>query len=118
MERQVSRNEAKQLAHSAKFSKVKLSCHYYRQAAEEALKTGELQQGITQLKKIKTLLAKASPLPNDLQKQLIDCQGQIDNTQQTINASREATSSKRLEAEFDKEEEQDQDWQKKQLYDQ
>lgn len=114
IERQTNRSEAKQLAYAAKISKIKLSCSHYRKQADEALRAGDLQLGATQLKKIKTLLSKISPLPNDLQKQLIDCQGLLDQTQQTINDNRESTSSKRLEEEFDKQEEQDQDWQKKQ----
>ncbi|MEH6450377.1 MAG: hypothetical protein V7765_17005 [Oleispira sp.] len=118
MEHQVNRSEAKQLAHAAKFSKIKLSCQYNQLSAEEALKAGELQQGIALLKKIKILLKRVSPLPNDLQQQLIECEGLIDKTQQSLNEQNENSSSKRLEEEFDKQEEQDQDWQKKQLYDQ
>lgn len=121
MEHQVSRSEAKQLAHAAKFSKVKLSCQHNQLLAEEALKAGELPQGIALLKKIKILLNRVSPLPSDLQQQLIECQGLIDKTQQSLNEQNELnenSSSKRLEEEFDKQEEQDQDWQKKQLYDQ
>jgi hypothetical protein len=117
MEHQVSRNQANQLAHATKFSKIKLNCNHYQKMADEALKTGELQQGINTLKKIKALIGKVSPLPTDLQQQLIECQGLIDNTQQTLNEQSENSSSKRLEEAFDKEEEQDQDWQKKQLYD-
>lgn len=66
------------------------------------------------------MLNKASPLPKDLKQQLISCQDLIDKTQLTLNDERENTGSKRLEEEFDKEEELDQkqDWQKKQLYDQ
>ena len=121
MEHQVSRSEANKLALATKISKIKLSCQHHRQQAEEALKSGELQQGNASLKKIKALLSKISPLPTDLQQQLIECQGLIDTTQSTINEQSDNLSSKRLEAEFDKEEEQDkqdQTWQKKQLYDQ
>lgn len=118
MEHQVNRSEAKQLAHAAKFSKIKLSCQHNRLLADEALKAGELQQGISLLKKMKVLLNRVSPLPNDLQQQLIECQGLIDTTQQSLNEQNENSSSKRLEEEFDKQEEQDQEWQKKQLYDQ
>lgn len=118
MEHQTSRSSAKQLAYAAKFSKIKLSCKHYQQHADEAFKAGELPQAVAQLKKIKALLSKISPLPNDLQQKLIDCQGLIESTLQTINEKREETSSKRLEEEFDKQEEQDQGWQKKQLYDQ
>jgi hypothetical protein len=116
MEHQTNRAEAKRLAQATKISKIKLNCHHRQELANEALDSGELQQGINQLKKIKTLLSKVSPMPNDLQQIMIECQGLIDNTQQTINASKEETGSKRLEDEFDKLEEQD--WQKKQLYDQ
>ena len=118
MEHQTNRVEAKQLAQATKISKIKLSCSHYQQLADEAFSEGELQQGVTQLKKIKALLNKMSSLPNDLQQIKIECQGLIDNTQQTINSSKEETGSKRLEDEFDKLEEQDQEWQKKQLYDQ
>jgi hypothetical protein len=118
LDHQVSRSEAKQLAHAAKFSKVKLNCQQNQLLAEEALKAGELQQGITLLKKIKILLKRVSPLPTDLQQQLIECEGLIDKTQKSLNAQSDNSSSKRLEEEFDKQEEQDQDWQKKQLYDQ
>lgn len=117
MEHQTSRNEAKQLAYAVRLSKIKLTCNYYREIAEEALKTEELQQGVTFLKKIKALLSRVSPLPMDLQQQLIDCQVLIDETQKTLNIDKDITSSKRLEEEFTKQEEQDQDWQKKQQYD-
>ncbi|MGK0250211.1 MAG: hypothetical protein ACI910_002980 [Oleispira sp.] len=117
MEHQVSRNQANQLAHATKISKIKLNCNHYQKVAKEALKTGELQQGINTLKKIKALLAKVSPLPTDLQQQLIECQDLIDNTQQTLNEQSENSSSKRLREVFDKDEEQDQEWQKKKLYD-
>ena len=120
MEHQINRNEAKLLAHATRFGRIKLNCWHFQQAAEEALKAGELLQGIESLKKVKTLLTKASPLPKDLEQQLIKCQELIDKTQQTLNKKPESTGSKRLEEEFDKEEEQDQqqDWQKKQLCDQ
>lgn len=120
LEQQVSRSEAKLLAHSTRFGRIKLNCFHYQQAAEEALRKGELTQGIDSLKKVTTLLNKASPLPKDLKQQLISCQDLIDKTQLTLNDERENTGSKRLEEEFDKEEELDQkqDWQKKQLYDQ
>jgi hypothetical protein len=118
MEHQISRNEAKQLAFATKISKVKLSCNHYQQLADTAFKTGELQQGISLLKKLKLLLSKVSPLPNDLQQLQIECQGLIDKTQETLNEQNEHSTGKRLEEEFDKEEEQEQDWQKKQLYDQ
>jgi hypothetical protein len=118
MEHQVNRNDASQLANATKFSKIKLNCHHHQQLADEVLKKGELQQGIHALKKIKTLLNKVSPLPTDLKHQLIECQGLIDRTQLTLNEQSESSSKKRLEEEFDKQEKQDQDWQKKQLYDQ
>ncbi len=118
LEKQVTRSEAKQLAIATKLSKIKLSCEYLQQQASEHCQQGDLQQGVTQLKKMKSLLEKISPLPDDLKKKLIECDGQISNIQETIKSQTESTSSKRLEAEFEKLEEQEQDWQKKQLYDQ
>lgn len=117
MEHKISRDQANQLAHATKFSNIKLNCYHHQQMAKEALKTGELQQGIDTLKKIKALLDKVSPLPTDLQQQLSECQDLIDNTRQTLKEQNEKSSSKRLEEEFDKEREQDQEWQKKKLYD-
>jgi bacterioferritin (cytochrome b1) len=63
------------------------------------------------------MLDRVSPLPNDLQQQLIKCQGLIEKSQQMLKEQSDNASGKRLEEEFDKEEEQEQDWQKKQLYD-
>ena len=117
IEHQTNRSEAKQLAYATKISKIKLSCSHYQKLADEAFNGEEPQQGLIQLKKIKALLTKASPLPNDLKQIMIECQGLIDDKQQIINDNKEETGSKRLEDEFDKLEEQDQDWQKKQLYD-
>ncbi|MFT4908458.1 MAG: hypothetical protein ACI978_002549 [Oleispira sp.] len=121
IEHQVSRAQATKLANATKLSKIKLSCHYQQLLAKEALKAGELIEGLNSLKKIKALLNKVSPLPSDLQQQLIECQGLIETTQQTLNEQNEQnekSSGKRLEEEFDKQEEQDNDWQKKQFYDQ
>lgn len=118
LEKQVTRSEAKQLAIATKLSKIKLSCEYLQQQANEHCQNGDLQQGISQLKKIKSLFDQISPLPNDLKQRLIECDSQINQIQETLNEQNESTSSKRLEEEFDKLEEQEQDWQKKQLYDQ
>ena len=71
-----------------------------------------------QLKKIKLLLSRVSPLNNELKALLIECDSQIDQTQTIINDQTENSSSQRLSEEFDKLEEQEQDWQKKQQYDQ
>lgn len=117
IEHQINRIEAKQLAFSTKIGKLKLSCNHYQQLAETTLHEGELQQGINILKKLKLMLDRVSPLPNDLQQQLIKCQGLIEKSQQMLKEQSDNASGKRLEEEFDKEEEQEQDWQKKQLYD-
>jgi hypothetical protein len=117
MEHKVSRDQANQLAHATQFSKIKLNCYHHQQMAKEALKTGELKQGIDILKKVKALLERVSPLPADLQQQLIECQDLIDNTQQILKKQNETSSSNYLEEAFDKEEEQDQEWKKKKLYD-
>jgi hypothetical protein len=118
LDREVSRPEAKKLANSAKLGKIKLACNHYQQDADQSLKEGDLQQAINHLKKIKKTLAQVSPLSHELKQQVIECDTLIDSTQQTINSQNDNTSSQRLEDEFDKMKEQEEDWQKKQLYDQ
>jgi hypothetical protein len=121
IEQQISRSEAKQLACATKISKIKLSCEYLQQQAKELNQKGELEQALLQLKKIKSQMKKIEPLPAEFKSYLIETDGQIDQVQQLIkqqNAENESSSGKRLAEEFDKLEEQEQDWQKKQLYDQ
>jgi len=118
IDHEISRSEAKKLATSAKICKIKLACSHYQQDAEQSLKEGELQQAIGHLKKIKKTLSQISPLNNELKQQLIECDARIDETQQTINNQTDNTSNQRLSDEFDKMTEHEEDWQKKQLYDQ
>jgi len=114
--RSLSRKEALSLANSTKIGKVKLACYYYQQDADRAIQEQDTQAAIQALKKIKARLVKIDPLPNDLQKTLNKCDTLLKEQQNTIKNSR-PSSTKRLEDEFDKQEEIDQDWQKKQLYD-
>jgi hypothetical protein len=114
--RSLSRKEALSLANSTKIGKVKLACYYYQQDADRAIQEQDTQAAIQALKKIKARLVKIDPLPNDLQNTLNKCDTLLKEQQNTIKNSR-PSGTKRLEDEFDKQEEIDQDWQKKQLYD-
>lgn len=123
VDNQVSRDEAKQLALSTRFSKIKMNCLHLQKKADDAIRADNLQQGIDTLKRIKNLINKVSPLPKELEGRLAQCQASLDKTQLMLKEQREKqrgqhSSSTRLEEEFTKQEEQDQDWQKKQLYDQ
>lgn len=112
----ISRKEAKSLASSTKLSKVKLFCHYYQQDIDQAVKEGNAEMATLSIKKMKGLLAQLSSLPQDLEEQLSQCNKLLEQQQKTIKESK-ANNDKRLEEEFDKQEEIDQDWQKKQHYD-
>jgi len=112
----IPRKEALSLAHSTKISKIKLACHYFQQEADSAIKSQDTQGAILILKKTKTLLTKIDPTPSDLENILASC-SELLNQQQEIMKQSRPQSTKRLEEEFDKQEEMDQDWQKKQLYD-
>ena len=118
MDHEINRNQAKQLANATKLSKVKFSCFHYQQQASEDLKSGDLSGGMNHFKKIKSLLERISPLNNEFQALLSECDSQIDKIQNTIKEQSDNSGSQRLADEFDKLEEQEQDWQKKQLYDQ
>jgi hypothetical protein len=114
--RSLSRKEALSLADSTKIGKIKLACYYYQQGADKAIQNQDAQEAIKTLKKIKALLAKIDPLPSDLKNTLDRCETLLKEQQDIIKESR-PSGTKRLEDEFDKQEELDQDWQKKQLYD-
>ncbi len=118
LDHEISNDEAKNLANATKLSKVKLSCHHHQKLADESLQSEDFFNAMIQLKKIKLLLSRVSPLNNELKALLIECDSQIDQTQTIINDQTENSSSQRLSEEFDKLEEQEQDWQKKQQYDQ
>lgn len=112
----IPRKEALFLANSTKISKIKLACHYYQQEVDIAIKKQDTQGAIQILKKIKALLMKIEPTPTDLEHTLTSC-GELLTKQQEIMKQSKPQSTKRLEEEFDKQEEMDQDWQKKQDYD-
>lgn len=108
----ISRKEAKSLAFSTKLAKVKLFCHYYQQDIDEAINSHRAEMAIITIKKMKTLLAQFSTLPKELAAQSDKCNALLEEQQALVKASK-AQSNKRLEEEFDKQEEIDQDWQKK-----
>ena len=112
----IPRKEALSLAKSTKISKIKLACHYYQQETDSAIKSQDTQTAIQTLKKTKTLLMKIDPTPSDLEQTLSRC-NELLKEQQEIMKQSKPQSTKRLEEEFDKQEEMDQDWQKKQDYD-
>ena len=112
----IPRKEALSLANSTKIGKIKLACHYYQQEADSAIKGQDTQAAILILKKTKTLLMKIDPIPSDLEQTLAHCNELLKQQQEVMKQSK-PQSTKRLEEEFDKQEEMDQDWQKKQDYD-
>jgi hypothetical protein len=112
----IPRKEALSLAKSTKISKIKLACHYYQQEADGAIKKQDTQAAIQALKKAKNLLGQIKPTPSDLEHTLTSCSELLEQ-QQGVMRNSKPQSTKRLEDEFDKEEEMDQDWQKKQDYD-
>lgn len=112
----ISRKEAKALAYSTKISKVKLFCYYYQLEIDTALKEGNSEAATNSLKKMKALLAQLSSLPQELEEQSAHCNQLLEQQQKVVKESKN-TNDKRLEEEFDKQEEIDQDWQKKQHYD-
>ena len=114
--RAISRKEALSLASSTKISKIKLACHYFQQDADKAIKNQDPQAASLALKKIKALLLKVDPLPSSLKNRLVSCNELLAQQHEIVKQSK-PSSTKRLEEEFDKQEEIDQDWQKKQLYD-
>lgn len=114
--RAISRKEALSLASSTKISKIKLACHYFQQDADKAIKNQDPQAASLALKKIKALLLKVDPLPSSLKNRLVSCNELLAQQHEIVKQSK-TSSTKRLEEEFDKQEEIDQDWQKKQLYD-
>ncbi len=112
----IPRKEALSLASSTKVSKIKLACYYHQQDADNAIKKQDTQAAIQTLKKIKALLSQVEPRPADLEHNFISCSELLEQQQEIMKQSK-PQSTKRLEEEFDKQEEMDQDWQKKQLYD-
>jgi hypothetical protein len=112
----IPRKEALSLASSTKISKIKLACHYLLQEADSAIKNQETQGAIQVLKRIKTLLMQINPIPSDLEHTLASCSELLEQQQEIMKQSK-PQSTKRLEEEFDKQEEMNQDWQKKQDYD-
>ena len=115
--RSLSRKEALSLADSTKISKIKLACHHHQREADEAIKNQNTQTAIQSLNKVKSLLTNIDPLPSSLKSTLEKCSQLLEQQQGILKESR-PNGTKRLEDEFDKQEEIDQDWQKKQLYDQ
>ncbi len=112
----IPRKEALSLANSTKISKIKLACYYHQQDADSAIKGQDTQAAIQTLKKIKALLLQVDPRPADLEHTFTNCNELLEQQQELMKQSK-PQSTKRLEEEFDKQEEMDQDWQKKQLYD-
>lgn len=112
----IPRKEALALANSTKISKIKLACHYFQQEADDAIKKQDTQSAIGALKKIKGLLAQLKTVPSQLENTLTNCNELLEQQQNIMKQSR-PQNTKRLEEEFDKQEEMDQDWQKKQDYD-
>lgn len=103
--RSISRKEALSLVDSTKIGKIKLTCYYHQQDADKAIQNNNTAVAIQALKKI-----------NDLQVTLDKSNTLLKEQQETIKNTR-SSGTKRLENEFDKQEEIDHDWQKKQLYD-
>lgn len=112
----IPRKEALALASSTKISKIKLACHYFQQEADHAIKKQDTQSAIQALKKIKGLLIQLKPVPGDLENTFTRCNELLEQQQGVMKLSK-PQSTKRLEEEFAKQEEMDQDWQKKQDYD-
>jgi len=112
----IPRKEALSLVASTKVSKIKLTCYYQQQEVDSAIKNQDTQEAIQILKNIKALLVQIKPTPNELEHTLINCNELLKQQQEIMKQSKPQTT-KRLEDEFDKEEEMDQDWQKKQDYD-
>ncbi len=121
-EHKLTTNDAQQLVKMAKLGKIKSSYYHNQKLANESLQQGDLKYGLLLLHRIKSLLKGAPHLDNELKQQLIACNNQIDEIQKALDEQApskqsENKDSKRLADEFDKLEAQQQDWQKKQLYD-
>ena len=116
--RECSVPAANLLIRALRSSNLRLSSQFYIQKGDAAAKLSNHRLALMHYRKLKGILVKQKSLPEELQntlKQLDDLiqQAQNEQKQQTDN-----NADKRLEAEFDKMEEQDQDWEKKkQMYD-
>lgn len=113
----ILRKEAIFLTNSTKISKIKLACYYHQQEANNAIKNQDTQGAILILKKIRALIMQIDPIPRDLEHTLASCSELLIEQQEIMKQSK-PQNTKRLEDEFDRQEEIDQDWQKKQDYDQ
>ena len=116
--RECSVPAANQLIRALRASNLRLSSQFYMQKAGAAAKLSNHRLALMHYRKLKGILVKQKNLPEELQATLTQLDELIQQQQDQQKQQNDNNADKRLEAEFDKMEEQDQDWEKKkQMYD-
>lgn len=116
--RECSVPAANQLIRALRTANLRLSAQFYLQKGDSAAKLNTPRLALLHYRKLKGILVKQKKLPEELKATLSQLDELIQQQQDLQKQQNDNNADKRLEAEFDKLEEQDQDWEKKkQMYD-